>query len=73
MPKTLYQKLVDSHTVSQVDDAHVVLYADFHIMNEYTSPQAFAGMQDRGLKVRPPRTTNGCSESCDSNTPGHRR
>jgi 3-isopropylmalate/(R)-2-methylmalate dehydratase large subunit len=51
---TLYRKLVDSHTVSVIDAEHVLLYADFHIMNEYTSPQAFAGLRERGLRVRRP-------------------
>ncbi|MCY0386625.1 3-isopropylmalate dehydratase large subunit [Robbsia sp. Bb-Pol-6] len=54
MSKTLYRKLVASHTVSRVDDAHVLLYADLHIMNEYTSPQAFAGLDARGVGVARP-------------------
>ncbi len=49
MSKTLYRKLVDSHTVVQLDDENVLLYADLHLMNEYTSPQAFAGLHERGL------------------------
>jgi len=59
MPNTLYQKLVASHTVSRVDEQHVVLYADFHIMNEYTSPQAFAGLDQRGVGVRRPKQQMG--------------
>ncbi|NOV24734.1 3-isopropylmalate dehydratase large subunit [Cupriavidus necator] len=52
-PKTLYQKLVDAHTVASIDDDNVLLYCDLHLMNEYTSPQAFAGLheQDRGVLV----------------------
>ncbi|MFC5458443.1 3-isopropylmalate dehydratase large subunit [Massilia niabensis] len=49
MSKTLYRKLVDSHTVAQLDEDNVLLYADLHLMNEYTSPQAFAGLHERGL------------------------
>ncbi|WP_028227503.1 3-isopropylmalate dehydratase large subunit [Paraburkholderia ferrariae] len=56
---TLYRKLVDSHTVSILDAEHVLLYADLHIMNEYTSPQAFAGLQEKGLRVRRPRQQMG--------------
>jgi 3-isopropylmalate/(R)-2-methylmalate dehydratase large subunit len=56
---TLYQKLVGSHTVSTIDAEHVLLYADLHIMNEYTSPQAFAGLRDKGLGVRRPRQQMG--------------
>jgi 3-isopropylmalate/(R)-2-methylmalate dehydratase large subunit len=51
---TLYQKLVDSHTVARLDAEHVLLYADLHIMNEYTSPQAFNGLEDRGVTVLRP-------------------
>ena len=39
--QTMYQKILASHTVFQIDQQHVALYADLHIMNEYTSPQAF--------------------------------
>lgn len=47
--KTLYRKLVDAHTVVPLDADNVLLYADLHLMNEYTSPQAFAGLHERGL------------------------
>jgi len=53
--RTLYQKLVDSHTVSRLDEQHVLLYVDLHIMNEYTSPQAFAGLRAQGRTVLRPR------------------
>ena len=52
--RTLYQKLVDSHTVVTLDADNVLLYADLHIMNEYTSPQAFAGLAEQGRKVATP-------------------
>ena len=54
MPKTLYQKLVDSHTVLRLDAQNVLLYVDLHIMNEYTSPQAFAGLKQHGRAVAAP-------------------
>ena len=53
-PKTLYAKLVDSHTVSRIDDSTVLLYCDIHFANEYTSPQAFSGVRERGLSVPVP-------------------
>lgn len=49
--KTLYQKLVDSHTVAKLDDENVLLFCDLHLMNEYTSPQAFAGLDEKGRGV----------------------
>jgi 3-isopropylmalate/(R)-2-methylmalate dehydratase large subunit len=51
MPKTLYDKLVDAHTVREIDEGTVLLYVDFHIMNEYTSPQAFAGLHEANRPV----------------------
>ena len=45
--RTLYRKIVDAHTVRALahgDDAAgpILLYVDRQILNEYTSPQAFA-------------------------------
>ncbi|RJF92204.1 3-isopropylmalate dehydratase large subunit [Noviherbaspirillum saxi] len=54
MGKTLYQKLVGSHTVAKLDADNVLLFADLHLMNEYTSPQAFAGLEERGLMTLMP-------------------
>ena len=51
MATTLYQKLVETHTVARLDAQNVLLYADLHIMNEYTSPQAFAGLHEAGRGV----------------------
>ncbi|MDB0014750.1 3-isopropylmalate dehydratase large subunit [Amylibacter sp.] len=51
MTKTLYDKLVDAHKVCDLPDGDMLIYVDFHIMNEYTSPQAFSGMESKGLKV----------------------
>ncbi|ARN22423.1 3-isopropylmalate dehydratase large subunit [Piscinibacter gummiphilus] len=52
--RTLYRKLVDSHTVVELDPDNVLLFCDLHLMNEYTSPQAFAGLHDQGREVLMP-------------------
>jgi len=52
--RTLYRKLVDSHTVAELDADNVLLFCDLHLMNEYTSPQAFAGLHDQGRGVLMP-------------------
>ena len=52
--RTLYRKLVDSHTATALDEHHVLLFCDLHLMNEYTSPQAFAGLHARGREVAMP-------------------
>ncbi|MDQ6215265.1 aconitase family protein, partial [Achromobacter insolitus] len=51
---TLYDKLVASHEVARIDEEHILLYVDLHIMNEYTSPQAFSGLAARGRGVLRP-------------------
>jgi 3-isopropylmalate/(R)-2-methylmalate dehydratase large subunit len=53
-PRTLYQKLVDAHTVLRLDEQNVLLFCDLHLMNEYTSPQAFAGLVEQGRAVLMP-------------------
>ncbi|MEK8046254.1 3-isopropylmalate dehydratase large subunit [Ideonella margarita] len=53
-PRTLYRKLVDAHTVAQLDEHNVLLFCDLHLMNEYTSPQAFAGLYEQGRTVAMP-------------------
>ncbi len=56
-PRTLFQKIWDSHVVAQEDGAPAVLYIDRHLVHEVTSPQAFTGLRSRGLKVRRPDRT----------------
>jgi len=53
-PRTLYRKLVDSHTVATLDAQNVLLFCDLHLMNEYTSPQAFTGLHEQGRGVAMP-------------------
>lgn len=56
--KTLFDKIWDAHVVVTVQDGPTQLYIDRHLCHEVTSPQAFAGLRARGLKVfRPERTT----------------
>ncbi len=52
--RTLYRKLVDSHTVARLDEQNLLLFCDLHLMNEYTSPQAFAGLYEQGRGVPMP-------------------
>lgn len=56
--KTLFDKIWDSHVVQKVDGGPNVLYIDRHFIHEVTSPVAFLGLKNRGLKVfRPENTT----------------
>ena len=57
MPHTLFEKIWDAHVVAQQPDSPAVLYIDLHLVHEVTSPQAFTGLRQRGLKVRHPDKT----------------
>lgn len=57
MPKTLFEKIWDSHQVKTLKDGTVLLYIDRHLIHEVTSPQAFEGLRLTGRKVRRPDLT----------------
>jgi 3-isopropylmalate/(R)-2-methylmalate dehydratase large subunit len=57
--KTIYDKIWDAHVVVPETDAPAILYIDLHLIHEVTTPQAFAGLRQRGLKVRRPDRTIG--------------
>jgi 3-isopropylmalate/(R)-2-methylmalate dehydratase large subunit len=57
MPKTLFEKIWDAHVVAQQPHSPAILYIDLHLVHEVTSPQAFTGLRQRGLKVRRPDLT----------------
>ncbi len=56
MSKTLFDKIWENHVVDSIPDGPDVLYIDRHFIHEVTSPQAFTGLNKRGIKVlRPER------------------
>lgn len=56
-PHTLFEKVWARHLVTQGVDAPSILYIDLQLVHEVTSPQAFAGLRQRGLRVRRPERT----------------
>src|SRR5688500_4743724 len=54
---TLFDKIWEKHVVKKIDDGPSVLYIDKHFIHEVTSPQAFNGLNKRGLKVFRPQQT----------------
>ena len=65
-PRNIIEKLWDSHVVAEQPGAPALLYIDLHLVHEVTSPQAFEGLRQRGLKVRRPDRT---LATCDHSTP----
>jgi len=55
--QTTLDKIWKTHVVAQEPGSPTILYIDLHLIHEVTSPQAFQGLRDRGLKVRRPSQT----------------
>jgi 3-isopropylmalate/(R)-2-methylmalate dehydratase large subunit len=69
-PRTLVEKIWDDHVVVEEPGAPSVLAIDLHLVHEVTSPQAFTGLRNRGLKVRRPGQT---VATADHSIPTHPR
>ena len=65
---TLFDKIWDKHVVQIVEDGPTQLYIDRLYCHEVTSPQAFSGLRQRGLKCLRPQQIY-CMP--DHNTPTH--
>ena len=57
MAKTLFDKVWDAHVVKEIENGPQVVYIDKHFIHEVTTPQAFAGLDKRGIKVLRPSQT----------------
>ena len=57
MPRTLFDKVWESHVVDAGPDGADLLYIDRHLIHEVTSPQAFEGLRLAGRGVRRPVAT----------------
>ena len=65
-PKTILEKIWDSHVVHEAPGQPSVLYVDLHLVHEVTSAQAFDGLRMAGRRVRRPDLT---VATADHNTP----
>ena len=57
MGKTLFEKIWESHIVSEKQNEPSLIYIDRHLVHEVTSPQAFDGLRMNNRKVRRPDLT----------------
>jgi 3-isopropylmalate/(R)-2-methylmalate dehydratase large subunit len=57
MAKTLFDKIWEKHVVQEIEGGPSVIYIDKHFIHEVTSPQAFNGLNKRGIKVLRPAQT----------------
>ena len=65
-PKTMFEKIWDSHVVHEEAGQPAILYVDLHLVHEVTSPQAFDGLRMAGRGVR---RTDLTVATADHNTP----
>jgi len=56
-PRTLFEKIWDSHVVAVEEDGTCLLYIDRHLTHEVTTPQPYEGLRVSGRKVRRPDAT----------------
>jgi 3-isopropylmalate/(R)-2-methylmalate dehydratase large subunit len=70
-PKTLFEKVWERHVVVQEPNRPAVLYIDLHLIHEVTSPQAFTGLRERGLKARRPDRTKATMDHSTPTLPKH--
>ena len=57
MGTTLFDKIWDKHVVETISNGPSVLYIDRHFIHEVTSPQAFKGIEQRGVSLFRPKQT----------------
>jgi len=69
-PRTLFEKILESHVVSRDADGTALLYIDRHLIHEVTSPQAFEGLRLSGRKVHRPEGTLAVPDHNVPTTPG---
>ena len=62
MGQTIFDKLWARHVITGEEFEPQLLYVDFHIIHEVTSPQAFQGLREAGRKVRRPDLTFGTTD-----------
>ena len=68
-PRTIIEKIWDNHIVAERPGVPTLLYIDLHLTHEVTSPQAFEGLRQRGLKVRRPDLTIATTDHSIPTTP----
>ncbi len=63
-PKTMYEKIWDSHLVHEAEGQTPLIYVDRHLMHEVTSPQAFEGLKLAERKLRNPHAILATLDHC---------
>ena len=70
MPKTLFDKLWDSHVVADLGDGWSLLHIDRHLLHDLSGGRALAELEARGLTVRHPELAFATPDHAVSSAPG---
>src|SRR4029077_11971887 len=70
MPKTLFDRIWESHIVREAENEPALLYIDLHLIHEVTSAQAFEGLRLAGRRVRRPDLSLATMDHNVPTTPG---
>jgi 3-isopropylmalate/(R)-2-methylmalate dehydratase large subunit len=68
-PRTLFEKIWDTHKVSELDDGRTLVHIDRHLVHDLSSPQAFDGLRRAGRPVRNPERTFAMADHIVSTEP----
>lgn len=69
-PRTLFDKLWDSHVITDYGDGSALLHVDRHLVHDLGGPAAFAELERRGLPVHSPALTFATPDHVVSSAPG---
>lgn len=69
-PRTLFDKLWDSHVIEQYEDGSALLHVDRHLVHDLVGPAAFNELAQRGLSVQNPELTFATPDHVVSSAPG---
>lgn len=70
MPRTLFDKIWDTHVVADMDDGYQLLHVDRNLLHDLSGGKALADLERRGLKVRSPELNFAVPDHAVSSAPG---
>src|SRR3954471_18529365 len=70
MPRTLFEKIWDSHLVAQRADGRELIYIDRHVLHELHAPHAFEQLEAQHRPVRRPDLTFSIQDHTVATRPG---
>ncbi|CPO79625.1 3-isopropylmalate dehydratase large subunit [Bordetella pertussis] len=71
-PRTLFDRLWDSHHVADLPDGRSLIHIDRHLLHDLSSPQAFSALRAQGRTVHSPARNVAIADHIVSTAPGRR-